>query len=130
MQDCLTTTIAFTLTNIIQFGIVIKVLTPPAMCYISCLMSALTGSTLLPCFITMEHTLHSRLNWIYRTIIMLTTSCIPFAFSVGTRVALNYCFDENWYVWLVQGSTVPAMFWATYKMLFGKPLIHDIVSKN
>ena len=127
MQDCLTTTITFTLTNIIQFGIVMKVLTPPAVCYGSCLVSALVGSTLLPCFITMEHTLHSRMNGIYKAAIMLVTTCIPFAFSVGAHVALHYCFDENWYVWLVQGSTVPAMFWSTYRMLFGRPLIHDII---
>jgi len=127
MQDCVTTTIAFTLTNIIQFGIVMKVLTPPAVCYGSCLASALAGSTLLPCFITMEHTFHSCMNWIYKAVIMLATVCIPFASSVGARVALHYCFDENWYVWLVQGSTVPTMFWSTYRMLFGRPLIHDVV---
>lgn len=122
MQDCATTTIAFTLTNIIQFGIVIKVLTPPAACIGSCLASTLTGSTLLPCFITMEHTLHThKNNWIYKTAIVLATACIPFVSSLGTCAALNYCFDENWYVWLVQGSTIPAMFWTTYKMLFDRP---------
>lgn len=127
MQDCTTTTIAFTLTNIIQFGIVIKVLTPPVVCYGSCLASALAGSTLLPCLITMEHALHSHMNWIYKAAIVLAASCIPLASSVGARVALHYCFDENWYVWLVQGFTVPVMFWTTYRMLFGRPLIHDIV---
>jgi predicted membrane channel-forming protein YqfA (hemolysin III family) len=127
MQDCTTTTIAFTLTNIIQFGIVMKVLTPPAVCYASCLTSALAGSTILPCFITIEHTLHSCMNWIYKAVIVLAVVCIPFASSVSARMALHYCFDENWYVWLVQGSMVPAMFWTTYRMLFDKPLIHDIV---
>ena len=128
MKGTATTTIAFTLTNIIQFGIVMKVLTPPVVCYGSCLAHALVGSTLLPCFITMEHTLHARMNRIYRTAIVLATACIPFASSVGARVALHYCFDENWHVWLVQGSTVPAMFWTTYMMLFGKP--HRAKSTN
>ena len=96
MQDCATTTITFTLTNIIQFGIVMKMLTPPATCYASCLASAMAGSTLLPCFITMEHTLHSHMNWIYKAAIMLAMACIPFASSVGASVALHYCFDENW----------------------------------
>ncbi len=126
MQDCATTTIAFTLTNIIQFGVVIKVLTPPTVCYSSCLASTLVGCTFLPCFITMDHTIYSGINWIYKTAIILTTACVPFAASVSARVALNYCFDENWYVWLVQGSNIPIIFWTTYKMLFGKPLIHDI----
>lgn len=75
----------------------------------------------------MEHTFHARMNWIYKTAIVFATSCIPFAAAVGARVAIHHCFDENWYVWLVQGSTVPAMFWTTYRMLFDRPPIHDIV---
>ena len=117
MQDC-ETTIAFTITNIIQFWIAMKTLTTPAVCYGSCLASALAGSILLPCFITIQHTLHSRMNWIYKTAIVLATVCIPFACSVSARVALHYCFEKNWHVWLVQGSAVPSMFWTTYKMLF------------
>lgn len=129
-QDCKRITIAFTITNIIQFGIVIKVLTPPVLCYNSCLLSALVGSTFLPCFITMDHTLHSHMNWIYKTIVILAASCIPFTCSVGACIALHNCFDENWYVWLVQGSTIPVMFWTTYKMMFGRSPIHDIVPET
>jgi hypothetical protein len=112
------TTIAFTLTNIIQFWISMKGLTQLTVCYGSCLASALAGSTLIPCCITIEHTLHSRMNWIYKTAIVLAMVCIPFAYSVSARVALHYCFEKNWYVWLVQGSAVPSMFWTTYRMLF------------
>jgi hypothetical protein len=130
MQDCVSTTIAFTLTNIIQFGIVMKVLTPPAVCYSACMTSMLAGSTIIPCFITMDHTLYSNMTLFYKAAIVLATACIPFASSIGARVALHYCFDENWYVWFVQGSTVPVMFWTTYKMLFGRPFIHDIVSSS
>jgi hypothetical protein len=108
----------FTLTNIIQFGIVIKVITPPIICYSSCLASAMSGLTLVPCFITMAHTLDIKMNCIYRAAIIFATSFIPFVSSVGAQVALHYCFDKNWYIWFVQGSTVPAMFWTTYKMLF------------
>lgn len=128
MQDCVTTTISFTLTNIIQFGIVIKVLTPPMVCYSSCLASALAGCTILPCFITMDHTARSHMSWVCRTAIIAATACVPFAASVVAQMALSHCFDDNWYVWLVQGSTVPAIFWTTYKMLFGNPPIHDIDS--
>jgi len=126
MQERITTTIAFTLTNIIQFGIVIKVITPPVVCYLVCAASALAGATILPCFITMDHALHSNLNRFCKVAIMLVTACIPFASAINVRVALHYCFDENWYIWFVQGSTIPAMFWTTYLMLFGKSPIHDI----
>jgi hypothetical protein len=119
MQDHASIPIVFTITNIIQFGIVMKVLTPPAVCFSTCIASALAGSVILPCFITMDHTLHSNMKRIYKIAIVLATTCIPFASSMAARMALHYCFDENWYVWLVQGSTVPAMIWTTYKMLFG-----------
>jgi hypothetical protein len=116
MRECVTTMIVFTLTNIIHFGIVIKVLTPPIICYATCITSALVGTTFLSSFLIMEHTIHSSIKWIYKTGIISTTVCIPFLSSIGACVALHQCFDENWYVWIIQGSTIPAMFWTTYRM--------------
>jgi hypothetical protein len=118
MQSCAVTTTTFTLTNIIQFGIVIRVITPPVKCYVSCITSAMVGSMILPCFIVMDHMFRSNMNWMWKISFIFVTTCIPFVSSVCARVALNYCFDDNWYVWLVQGSTIPAMFWTTYNMIF------------
>lgn len=113
-----TTTVTFTLANIIQFGIVIRVLTPPIICYSTCLISAMVGSTFLPCFLAIDRIVRSGTKTSHKIICILMTGCIPFIFSITARISLYYCFDENWYVWIIQGSTIPAMFWATYKMLF------------
>lgn len=119
MHDCLTTTIVFTITNIIQFGVVIKVLTPPMVCYSSCLISAFTGFTFLPCFLVMMHALHKwRIDFVSKIVIISGTSFVPFASALSACVALHSCMDTNWYVWLIQGTTIPGITWTTYKMMF------------
>jgi hypothetical protein len=126
MKDCTSTTIAFTLTNIIQFGIIIKVITPPSVCHATCVYSAIVGATFLPSYITMEHIFASKLGWLSKIIFIFAIACTSFTTSIIANISLQYCFDKNWMVWLLQGSAIPTMFWTTYRMLFNKPFIHDL----
>jgi len=118
MKDCIRTTIIFSLANIIQFAIVIKLLTPSILCYSTCILSMLTGTTIIPCFIMIDHIFYLNMKMFYKCITILSLLCIPFFASLQTRIMLYHCFDENWYIWLFQGSTIPSIFWTTYKMLF------------
>lgn len=110
--------ILFALTNIIQFGVLIKVITPPITCYTSCISSAMVGLMILPCFITMNHIVKRQINWIYKCISIITITFVPLLLSFGTNFALKYCYDENWFVFAIHGSAIPGMFWSTYRMLF------------
>jgi hypothetical protein len=116
MKDCLTLKTVFGISNLVQLGIVMKILTPPIICPSSCLLSAVTGSTLIPCFVLMEHITRLHVKCIYIILMILLVGFIPFLAAVSSSLALRFCFDENWVVWLIQGSTIPVTLWTTLKM--------------
>ena len=120
MMNCLTLTTVFGISNLIQLGIAMKVLTPPIICPISCLLSAVTGSTLIPCFILMDHITRTHLKSIQIILMITMVSFIPFIAAVSSSIALYFCFDENWLVWLIQGSTMPVTLWTTLKMFLSE----------
>jgi len=108
----------FALTNIIQFGVVINVITPPITCYTSCIASTMIGLMILPCFMTMNHIVKKQINWICKSISIIIMTFVPLLVSFGANFALDYCYDENWFVWSIQGAAIPGMFWSTYRMFF------------
>ncbi len=128
MKDCLTTTIVFTMANLFQIGIVIKLFFLNSLCHITCLVLMSAGSTILPCFITIHHIIYSQLNKIYKLWFISILLAIPFFSSVGARISLQYCFDENWRMLVLQGLNLPIIYWTFYRIIFDKPILHDIIT--
>ncbi|ASZ85071.1 091R [Cherax quadricarinatus iridovirus] len=118
MQDYTITTVAFTLTNLIHFGVVVGFLTPPMICHLGCLMSMFAGASILPALIICDLIFYSKKRYWIKFIFFLLTLMFSFLMSLSVHFTLLFCYDPNWFIWFVQGTTIPATVWAVYKIVY------------
>lgn len=104
-------TTIFAITHIVQFGLLIQMLTPPY-CMYSCVISAVAGMAIIPTFFGMYYFLKKR--QIFGVILI---GIFPMFFSFTVKLVFYHCYDPQWYFWFVQGLTVPAIFWTIYQLL-------------
>lgn len=108
----------FATTNVIQFGMVMFMTTPPTICLRSCLVAGFTGCSIIPTILLVYH-ISNLENWHVISRSLLSLSCVsyPVILSVLTRLFLTHCYDPNWIIWAIQGSNIPAIIWTVYKMI-------------
>ena len=108
----------FATTNLIQFGMVMFMITPPPVCLRSCLVSGLTGCSIIPT-ILLVYQISNFESWNIVSRSLLSMACVsyPVILSVLTRLFLTHCWDANWIIWAIQGSNIPAMIWTVYSMI-------------
>lgn len=118
---CHSTNVLFTVSSIVQMGLVVKVLTPPSTCMLSCLTAMACGVTLPTAFIVANHILKSEKTlWIEKIYKTIPTLAFPFASSFFTNYLLATCRDPFWTSWFLQGCTLPAVFISVYRLLFSQ----------
>lgn len=112
--------VVFATVNIVHLAIVFRFIIPPMTCPMTCILSLLAGSSIVPVILTLASCgFPSRAGNVYETCMHVTgialTIFTPVVCSFLAKVSNETCPDSNWYIWYVQGLTIPASAWSVYQ---------------
>lgn len=115
------TALIFAVTNMVQLTIVFNVIIPPVECAMTCFVSLMAGTTLIPTFIVMngiamtvqpyDGSGKKVLTFIARLMMIMLVALFPIAGGYLALLSQNECPDSNSFIWFIQGLTIPASVW-------------------